>query len=334
MKKSTTLEDVAAQGGHARAKALTPEKRSDIARRAAEKRWEKSGHQLARASHEASLKIGATELPVAVLEGGTRVITSHAMMTALGRPWKGSYQRTELPNFLSAPNLIPLISQDLLSVLEPIIYLSARAKGRRVVGYRAELLPLVCDVYLAAREQGLLLFTQKKTAKQAEILVRSLSKVGIVALVDEVTGYQEVRDREALQALLDKYLRKELAAWAKRFPDEFYQHIFRMRGWQWRGMYINGPRVLANYTNDIVYKRLAPGILQELELLNPKDDRGVRRSKHHQWLSDEVGHPALAQHLYAVMGLMRISQSWDEFKGNLDRAFPRRGNTLMLPLEG
>lgn len=330
----SNVSEAAAEGGRARAKSLSPEKRAEIARRAAEKRWEKEGRQhVARATHEGVLKIGATELPVAVLEGGTRVITSYAMMTALGRPWKGSYRRTELPNFIDAPNLIPFITQDLIDVLEPIPYVSERAKSRRLVGYRAELLPLVCDVYLAAREERRLRATQLKTAKQAEILVRSLSKVGIVALVDEVTGYQEVRDREALQAILDKYLRKEFAAWAKRFPDEFYQHIFRMRGWQWQGMYINGPRVLANYTNDIVYKRLAPGILQELERLNPKDDRGVRRAKHHQYLTEDVGHPALAQHIYAVMGLMRVSQNWDDFKRLLDRAFPRRGDTLCLPLE-
>ena len=31
----------------------------------------------------------------------------------------------------------------------------------------------------------------------------------------------------ALQAILDAYLRKELA-WAKRFPDEFDRQIFRL----------------------------------------------------------------------------------------------------------
>lgn len=327
------VSDFAAEGGHARAKALTPEKRSEIARRAAARRWEREGRQIPHATHEGTLMIGAVELPVAVLDGGTRVITSHAMMTALGRPWKGSYHRTELPNFIDAPNLIPLISQELVDVLEPIPYISHRVRARKAIGYRAELLPLVCDVYLAARERQILKQSQLKTAQHAEILVRSLSKVGIVALVDEVTGYQEVRDRQALQAILDKYLRKELAAWAKRFPDEFYQHIFRMRGWKWRGMYVNGPRVLAAYTKDIVYKRLAPGILEELEKVNPIDDRGVRPAKHHQWLTDDVGHPALAQHIYAVMGLMRISETWAGFKAHLDRAFPPKGKTMALPFE-
>lgn len=143
----TTIADVASQGGHARAESLSPEDRTEIARRAAERRWAKEGRHITRATHEGVLNIGAVELPVAVLEDGTRVITSRAMMMALGRPWKGSYRRTELPNFIDAANLIPLISQELVNVLEPIPYVGNRARGK-VIGYRAELLPLVCDVYL------------------------------------------------------------------------------------------------------------------------------------------------------------------------------------------
>ncbi len=66
----------------------------------------------------------------------------------------------------------------------------------------------------------------ERIAKAASLLIRGLAYVGIVALVDEATGYQEVRDKRALQSILDKYLRKELAAWAKRFPDEFCKEMF------------------------------------------------------------------------------------------------------------
>jgi hypothetical protein len=149
--------------------------------------------------------------------------------------------------------------------------------------------------------------------------------------IDEATGYQEVRDKHALQALLDAFLRKELAAWAKRFPDEFYEQIFRLRGWRWKGRGTNPPQVVAAYTKDIVYARLAPQILEELERKNPIEG-GRRRAKHHQWLTDDVGHPALAQHLHAVITLMRVARSWAQFKQMLDLAHPRRGDTLQLPL--
>ena len=325
-----TAADFGAEGGKARAKKLDAQKRSEIARTAAEARWIADGRALPRATHEGTLTIGTLDLPVAVLEGGIRVLTSRAMMTALGRPWKGTYKGTKLPNFVGARNLIPFIGKELIEVLEPVYYVPF--KGKRVAGYRAELLPLVCDVYLNARLEEKLTQGQMPAAKQAEILVRSLSKIGIVGLVDEVTGYQDVRDRQALQALLDKYLKQEFAAWAKVFPDEFYQQIFRLRGWTWRGMKVNRPQVVAKYTNDIVYKRLAPGILQQLEERNPINARGYRAVRHHQWFTEDIGHPALAQHLYAVIGLMRIANTWDEFKRLLNRAYPKRGDSVQLAL--
>jgi hypothetical protein len=131
--------------------------------------------------------------------------------------------------------------------------------------------------------------------------------------------------------MLDSLLRKELAAWAKRFPNEFYEHIFRLRGWKWKGRGTNPPQAVAGYTKDIVYARLAPQILEELERRNPVDG-GRRRAKHHQWLTEDVGHPALAQHLHAVITLMRVSRNWGQFKLMLDTAHPKRGDTLQLPL--
>ena len=127
-----------AAGGYARAEALSAGKRRQIAKRAALARWTESPHT---ATHEGILKIGELELTVAVLEDGTRVLTSSALMTALGRPWKGSYRRTELPNFLSAPNLNEFITKDLLDVLQPVDYRGSRGQVR---GYRAELLAIPC----------------------------------------------------------------------------------------------------------------------------------------------------------------------------------------------
>jgi len=197
---------------------------------------------------------------------------------------------------------------------------------------------MVCEAYLKFRDDmvaknGRVPTQYEHIIRQCDTLVRALAHVGIAALVDEATGYQEVRDRLALQAILDKFLRKEFAAWAKRFPDQFYEQIFRLRGWPWKGMKVNRPQAVANYTKDLVYARLAPGILKELEAKNPIDEKGHRKSRHHQWLTEDVGHPALAQHLYAVVGLMRIANTWDEFKKMIDRAYPKRKDTAQLELD-
>ncbi|MGH8539421.1 MAG: P63C domain-containing protein, partial [Stenotrophobium sp.] len=85
---------------------------------------------------------------------------------------------------------------------------------------------------------------QEIIAAQCTILLKGFVRVGITGLVDEATGYEKVKEKHALQAILDAYLRKELAAWAKRFPDEFYEHIYRLRGWTWRGRGTNPPQVV------------------------------------------------------------------------------------------
>ena len=161
--------------------------------------------------------------------------------------------------------------------------------------------------------------------------MRGFARVGIIALVDEATGYQELRDRAALQEILDRYLRKEFAAWAKTFPDEFYREIFRLRGWVWRGMRVNRPQCVAAYTKNLVYARLAPRILKELEERNPSIN-GRRKSKHFQWLTEDIGHPVLAQHLHAIIGLMRVADEWSGFMKMVNRAFPKRGDSLQMPL--
>ena len=254
-------------------------------------------------------------------------------MRALGRARQAKGRQyydgdVNMPAFLTAKNLKPFISKELEVTSSQIEF---RLGGRRAYGYPAELLPKVCEVFLDAEKAGALAHNQIHIAQKAHILIRGLAHTGIIALVDEATGFQEVRDRQALQAILDAYLRKELAAWAKRFPDEFYQQIFRLRNWRWKGRKVNPPQVVATYTKDIIYARLAPHILDELEQRNPVE-KGRRKAKHHQWLTDDVGHPALAQHLHAVITLMRVSRTWDHFKQMLDQAHPKRGDTLQLPL--
>ena len=96
--------------------------------------------------------------------------------------------------------------------------------------------------------------------------------------------------------------------------------------------FCKAPNVGGKLTNDVVYERLAPALLAELESRNPKDDRGRRKSTHHQWLTEDIGHPALAQHLHAVIGLMRASHDWKQFHAMLDRAFPKKGSVLQLEL--
>lgn len=329
----TQKDPLKVKAGLARSKALSSDERKQSASVAAVARWNPG---IAKTTHDGALNIGDLIIPCAVLEDGTRVLTQRGMLRALGRNERASGKKGRegdagmLPDFMRSKAINPYISEELSLAATPIVF--AQKGGGKAYGYKAEALPLVCDAYLSAREAGALSASQVHIAKRCEMLVRSLAKVGIIALVDEATGYQEVRDKHALQAILDKYLRKELAAWAKRFPDDFYKEIFRLRDWQWTGIKVQKPQCIGKFTNDIVYDRLAPHILKELELKNPKNENGNRRSKHHQWLTDDVGHPALAQHLFGVIALMRACTTWDQFYRMLQRSLPKKNETLPMDL--
>ena len=125
-----------------------------------------------------------------------------------------------------------------------------------------------------------------------------------------------------------KVFAKELAASAKRFPDEFNKTDFPIARLGMEGMKNNRPQIVAAYTKDFVYERLAPGILDELETRNPNTE-GRRRNKHHQWLSDEVGHPRSAQHLFAVIVLIHAARNWNDFKFLIDQTLTKKGTTPM-----
>lgn len=326
-----------AKGGVARARSLDSERRSEIASKAAKARWEarKDEHLpvVEYGSPDRPLRLLDAEIPCYVLNDGTRVLTQQGFLLALGRARtaKGgtgaSVLVDNLPAFLAANNLKPLISNELLMSTRPIEF--RLPGGTKAFGFAAELLPKVCNVYLQARDKGVLLPSQKRAAEQADLLVRGLAETGIVALVDEATGYQQVRARDALQAYLEKFIRKELAAWVLRFPEEFFKELYRLKGWTWTGS-SRRPRVVGHYIKDLVYERLGPGVIAELERKNPVDDKGRRKSKHHQWLTEDVGHPALAQHLYALTGFMRSETDWNEFHFRFGRAYPKRGDTLPL----
>ncbi|MCX6096750.1 MAG: P63C domain-containing protein [Candidatus Bipolaricaulota bacterium] len=292
------------------------------------------------ALYEGVLEIGDAKIPCAVLDDGTRVVTQREMLTALGRSPrpKGRESRAvdELPPFLATKSLQPFIDEDLRQSTKPIEFKPLKGDAsRRTVGYQADALPKICEAMLKARDAGALHATQEELAKKAEILMRGLAHVGIIALIDEATGFQEIRDRLALQAILEKYLTDEWAKWTKTFPDEFYIEMFRLRDIPYPppGKHKNWrPSYVGHWTNDIVYSRLAPGVLKELKRLNPRLPSGRRRRTFHQHLTREFGSPELRDHLARVIFLMKACTDWDDFKRRLNRAAQKYGDTIPLDL--
>ena len=289
----------------------------------------KKKEKILRATHGSPnkpLKIGKIEIPCYVLEDGTRILTQYGFYKAIGRsgkPAKGRGSSFEnIAPFLALNNLKPFINKKLIDSTKPIKF--KPPKGASAWGYRAEILPMVCEVYLKARDDNKLLKAQQKFAVACDIILRGLAHVGIIALVDEITGYQEKRDKEELRKILEAYIAKELLPWTKMFPDEFYKQMFRLRGWQYSPLNVKRPQVVGKLTNKIVYEKLPPGVLKELKGKNPvikKGDSRYRKHKFFQFLTEDIGHPHLQSHLAIVITLMKISPNWRSFERFFERAF-------------
>lgn len=309
-------------GGFARAKALTAEQRSEIGKKGARKREENKALPIA--THIGELIIGETMLDVSVLNDGRRIISQASVFKALDRPQRGIRTKGEsdqdiMPAFMDAKNLVPFISTELKGLITKVRY---RNKNKQIQeGFEASILPLVCDLYLKARDANALLKSQIDTAFKAEILVRSLARVGIIALVDEATGYQKDRAKNALAEILEKFVAKELQPWVKTFPTEYYEQLFRVWKQKFPPENINKrPGFMGTVTNNIIYSRLAPNLLEELKKAETKSER---KAKLHQFLTDDIGHPKLREHLSSIITLLKISKDKHQFLSLVDQVHPK-----------
>jgi len=324
-----------AKGGVARRDSLSPERRSEIARQAALARHAHSNDpKLPRATHKGILKVGELEIACFVLEDGRRVISGRGMTAAIGMKGRGQ----GMARIAGLKALKTLENNNIsLAIASPIQFIGGSPRvGVPSDGFEATVLQELCEALLQARDSGVLATEQERRYAQfAETLIRAFARVGIVALVDEATGYQSVRPKDALQQYLEMLVRKELAVWAKKFPDEFYENIYKLRGWAWPGMGKNRYSVVAHYTRDLVYERMAPGLLKELEQKSPRDEKGQRENKLHQWLTGDIGDPMLSSHIQSILTLQRLALAngwgWTKFMNMVDQVMKKKGDSLDLP---
>jgi len=277
------------------------------------------------------IKIGEIRIACVVLDTKQRVLTREGIMSAMGLAKKGSSNGsesvTQLPDFLTADNLKPFINNDLPSVTQLIRFHPPRGGYKGVAyGYPAESLPAACGIYLAARRSNALKSYQQHIAQTCELIMCGLATVGIIALVDEATGYQQDRREDELRKILEAYISPELLPWTKRFPDEYYRQICRLSGTSHDPR--KRPGWIGHFTNRIVYEQLPAGVLQELQQRNL--DRKVR---HHQLLTSDIGCPHLERQLTKMVTAMQLSSDWFDFWRKfrkLPSAIPHQGSLEMV----
>lgn len=321
----------------ARSASLTPTKRKKIAKKAAHSRWDKE-RGIPQAEYTGTLVLGDMTFPCSVLTDGTRILTQSDFMKGMGMYYSGWISKNkeepegdtaEIPHFLAFKSLRPHVNKH-LGDLQSIAVKYRTERGAIANGIKAEIIPKLCDVWIDAAEQGALGTRQTQVAAKAKLIVRALAHTGIIALVDEATGYQRDRAPDALAKILEAFIAKELMPWVRTFPDEFYEHIFRLRGLNYPRDSVKKPQYFGHLTNDIVYKRLAPGVLEELKRTTPKSPAGRLKHHLHRRLTTELGHPKLREHMASVVTIMKLSKNYEDFLHKLNQIHPPYNETLDL----
>jgi len=285
-------------------------------------------------SPDRPLKIGDIEIQCYVLEDETRVLSQRELQQAIGLSKSGPASAGEhrLSNLIARiSDKIPESNVLLMSSIQsPIKFMTPW--GRIANGYEATILADICEAVLAARKQGFLHPSQEKIADQCEILMRGFARVGIIALVDEATGYQYIRARNAIENLLKRYIAEDLQKWVKTFDDDFYIELFRLRKWDFYSIN-KRPGIAGRITVDIVYRRLAPKVLEKLQEKTERDSKGRPKTKLFQHLTPTEGHPKLREHLAAVTALMKAAPDWRRFYSSINRALPKYDTTIPMLME-
>lgn len=278
--------------------------------------------------HEGVLKLGDFTVPCFVTKSGVRLIASRKMQEILkvveeDPDDQPGVQRpgTRFQRFLTRKFFNSLISKEELEDLFTPIRRTYR--GRVINGYKSEALTKFCELMMQAKVNGLL-STERQSivAMQAKVLYDSFAKIGLIALIDEATGYQQIRDPSALRLLVQQYIAAEKREWDKQFPDSFYDGLNRMYNSKKltttaRGTVIqNRPQHFAIFTRTYVYEPLENGaVLEELDRINPKiNAKGNRRDRFHQHLSQGYGIEKLKRQVLAVETLVDVSDNVSQFK--------------------
>lgn len=308
-----------ARGGKARAEALSPEQRRQIAVRAARARW---GDKPIRATHRGSFKdeFGIdVECYVLDDEQKTAVISQRGMGAALGLSGSSG---ASLPRFLGGGNVAPYVGAELTEKLaNPLIFqwssVVLNMPLTTIYGYDVTILIDICKAIITAFDEGKLAKRQEHIARQAHVVLNASAKAGIKGLVYALAGYDATRE-EVVRAF-KFYVREEARDYEKEFPDQLYNEWYRL--YELPRPAKNKPWKFKALTVDHVYTPLARSNGKILQLTRAqKASSADRRAKLHQFLS-EIGVKALRRHLGQLLGIAQVSPDKDIYERHIEKIF-------------
>jgi hypothetical protein len=288
-----------------------------------------------KATHWGELAMGNAVLPCYVLDTGDRVFSLKGVVLGLIGTEGG-----QLAEYIKVKSLRPFLPGDLTPVDGDVIPALVRfdtggeAFTQFAWGLPVEKFLDLCAAYSTALEESLrdesevrLTDRQREIALHANTFLRACAKIGIVALVDEATGYQYDRAREALQLKLKLYLEEEMRQWEKTFPDQLWIEFGRLTNW--KGPVHHRPKYWGKLVMELVYDYLDPDVAKWLRENAPKPMRG---QNYHQWLSSQYGLRKLVEHIWMLVGMASACGSMEELRRKMAEKYGRVPMQLTLYL--
>lgn len=255
------------------------------------------------AKYSGSLQLGEKTVDCYVLNDKRRVISMRATVRAIANVESG-----DLVTYVGVKALQPYITPNELS--ERIIEFVIPGNPTKAKGISAETFLDICSAYVAAFASGQhLTVKQREIAISCSILLAACAKTGLIALIDEATGYQYVREEDALQVKLRAFISEELRDWEKTFPDELWEEFGRLTNWQ--GSLHQRPKYWGKLVLELIYDAMDPDVAKYLKENKPKPKHGMN---YHQWLSEDLGVRSLTTHINQVIGIAKTCNTMDELR--------------------
>lgn len=318
------IESPQSMGGKARSENLSSEDRTRIARIAASARWSATLPKVMSGAPDRPIRIADMEVPCYVLDDQRRVVATNGILDTLHMARGGAMVRgmSRLELFVSRSRIRQFVSDELFERIKNPIKFSI---GRNVAyGYESDTLIDLAESVIKADNAGLLQPQQASIAHQCRVITSSLTRIGLIALIDEATGHQNKRDADELQQILSAYLLPEHRPWMQTVPPEFISEIYRVYGWK-RTADNRGPRYAGKLIRQLIYERMPKPVLPALDEANPSNEKYQRKHRHHQFLSDQQGMDHFRTLVITIMTLLRVSKNKGQFNRHLRSYFGPQG---------
>lgn len=255
------------------------------------------------AKYSGTLDLGGKTVDCYVLDDESHVISMSATVRSIANDSHG-----DLAKYLRVKSLNPYV--DVADVMNKVIEFNIPGNPTKAKGITAETFLDICSSYVTAFTSGASLTEkQQGIAINCSILLEACAKIGLIALIDEATGYQYVRETDALQVKIRAFISDELRAWEKTFPDELWEEFGRLTGWS--GSLQHRPKYWGKLVLELIYDALDPDVAKYLKENKPAPRHG---RNYHQWFTEEYGVNRLVTHINQITGIAKTCANIDELR--------------------